>query len=88
MASSVARGTDGIGELSTGRAIAVPRRTAMGESGSVPAPDTLTAQAALVPDKPAVIDPEGERLTFAELEARPTGSHAAWRASASPGATR
>lgn len=65
----MARGTDGTGELSTGRAIAVPRRTGMGESGSVPAPDTLTAQAALVPDQPAVIDPEGQRLTFAELEA-------------------
>ena len=41
----------------------------MGESEPVPAPDTLTAQAALVPDQPAVIDPEGERRTFAELEA-------------------
>jgi acyl-CoA synthetase (AMP-forming)/AMP-acid ligase II len=42
----------------------------MGESGPVTAPDSLTAQAALVPEKLAVVDPEGERLTFAELEAR------------------
>ena len=34
------------------------------------APDPLTAQAALVPDTLAVLDPEGERLAFAELEAR------------------
>jgi acyl-CoA synthetase (AMP-forming)/AMP-acid ligase II len=46
----------------------------MGESGPVPdaapAPDALTAHAELIPDKLAVIDPDGERLTFAELEAR------------------
>ena len=46
----------------------------MGQSGRVPdvapAPDALTAHAALIPDKPAVIDPEGERLTYAELETR------------------
>ena len=42
----------------------------MGESGLVTAPDPLTAQAALVPDTLAVLDPEGERLPFAELEAR------------------
>ena len=60
MASSVARGTDRSRELSTGRA----------RVGSVTAPDSLTAQAALVPDTLAVLDPEGERLTFAELEAR------------------
>ncbi|MBV9922429.1 MAG: AMP-binding protein, partial [Pseudonocardia sp.] len=36
----------------------------------MPAPDSLSAQAALVPEKLAVIDPEGERLPFAELEAR------------------
>ncbi len=42
----------------------------MGESEPVPAPDSLSAQAALVPDKPAVLDPEDQRLTFAELEAR------------------
>ncbi len=50
----------------------VPRGVGMGESGRVPdvAPDSLTTNAALLPDKLAVIDPEGERLTFAELEAR------------------
>jgi acyl-CoA synthetase (AMP-forming)/AMP-acid ligase II len=46
----------------------------MGESRPVPdvapAPDSLTTNAALLPDKLAVIDPEGERVTFAELEAR------------------
>ena len=34
------------------------------------APDPLTTQAALVPDALAVLDPAGERLAFAELEAR------------------
>ena len=58
--SSVARGADRSRELSTGRA----------RVGPVTAPDSLTAQAALVPEKAAVLDPEGERLTFAELEAR------------------
>ncbi len=38
-----------------------------------PAPDVLTAHAALLPDKPSVIDPEGERLGYAELEARANG---------------
>ncbi|MDT7707128.1 MAG: long-chain acyl-CoA synthetase [Pseudonocardiales bacterium] len=34
------------------------------------APDHLTAHAATTPDKPAVIDPDGPTVTFAELEAR------------------
>ncbi len=70
MGSSVARGTDRSRELSTGPAIAVSRGALMGESEPVPAPDALTAQAALVPGRTAVLDPDGERLTFADLEAR------------------
>jgi acyl-CoA synthetase (AMP-forming)/AMP-acid ligase II len=35
-----------------------------------PEPDILTAYATATPDKPAVIDPDGPTLTFAELEAR------------------
>ena len=88
-------GPDSARELSTGRSR--PQRR-MGESEPARLPDPLTAQAALEPDKPAVIDPEGERLTYAELEARVnrlahglagSGSAAATRSSgAAPTASR